>query len=292
MLCIDFQVVIFSWHFSSLPIRLYIGDWRDAVNPRVIGALGITHILSIAGVDDYVQYKRLIPHGVELLMFCVEDTPETNILQMMPLALNFIHKGRCTGNILVHCVAGVSRSASFCIAYLIREMGFTYDHALSLVQKARPVCKPNPGFEAQLRQFERELHTVTFAVCYPTRWGESVHVVGSTDALGNWKPTEANKMEWTGDGRWVVSLPIADTTFEYKYVIAIRGRADGAADSGAEMQVEEAAPRTFTLSSRTLMPTPATVEDTSDDFRILQWEPGQNHRCNGQRTLNDTWNKE
>jgi hypothetical protein len=57
-------------------------------------------------------------------------------------------------NVLIHCVAGVSRSASFIIAYLIRyghmDLVRAYDH----VKKRRPKIRPNQGFMTQLMDWE------------------------------------------------------------------------------------------------------------------------------------------
>jgi hypothetical protein len=54
-------------------------------------------------------------------------------------------------------MAGVSRSTSVVLAYLMKEEGLHLDEAYAFVKSKRPVVKPNPGFMSQLRQFEREL---------------------------------------------------------------------------------------------------------------------------------------
>jgi atypical dual specificity phosphatase len=59
-----------------------------------------------------------------------------------------------SARILVHCKAGVSRSASLVIAYLIMEHGYTYDAALAEVRERREIANPNPSFEEQLRSME------------------------------------------------------------------------------------------------------------------------------------------
>ena len=61
--------------------------------------------------------------------------------------------------ILIHCQQGVSRSCSVVIAYLMCKEGMTYDDALKAVKRKRSVCKPNVGFEIQLREWgERRVH--------------------------------------------------------------------------------------------------------------------------------------
>ena len=43
------------------------------------------------------------------------------------------------------------------IAYIMNEMGFSFQHALQYVQSRRPVVKPNPNFVDQLVEYEKML---------------------------------------------------------------------------------------------------------------------------------------
>ena len=63
-------------------------------------------------------------------------------------------QGSSGGHILVHCVAGMSRSASVCIAFLVKHRGRTLLQAATQVKAARPVAFPNAGFWAALRELE------------------------------------------------------------------------------------------------------------------------------------------
>lgn len=58
---------------------------------------------------------------------------------------------------LVHCFAGVSRSATIVIAYLMQEHGLAYRDALAFVKQKRNHIHPNEGFKRQLQSFQREL---------------------------------------------------------------------------------------------------------------------------------------
>lgn len=55
--------------------------------------------------------------------------------------------------VYVHCNAGVSRSASFVIAYLMRELAMTFEEAFTFVKQKRPQIMPNHGFVTQLKQY-------------------------------------------------------------------------------------------------------------------------------------------
>lgn len=71
---------------------------------------------------------------------------------------------RAGGGVLVHCQAGVSRSAAIVIAYCMWKEHLSADAATSLVTAARSVVWPNAGFKCQLQEFE-ELHWDA------SRWG-------------------------------------------------------------------------------------------------------------------------
>ena len=58
---------------------------------------------------------------------------------------------------LVHCGAGVSRSASLCIAYLMRRFGWNAARARKHCQSRRSLVNPNDGFWRSLCAFEQVL---------------------------------------------------------------------------------------------------------------------------------------
>lgn len=61
------------------------------------------------------------------------------------------------GRVLIHCVQGVSRSVTLCIAYLIMTKKIPYQDAFDLLRKNRGVASPNMGFTVQLLLFQKRL---------------------------------------------------------------------------------------------------------------------------------------
>jgi protein-tyrosine phosphatase len=65
-------------------------------------------------------------------------------------------------NVVINCQAGVSRSASFVIGYLIRR-GLSYDNSYELLKSCRPIIKPNRGFIEQLKHYEKTVKRIGLA---------------------------------------------------------------------------------------------------------------------------------
>lgn len=59
------------------------------------------------------------------------------------------------GIVLIHCIMGISRSATIAIAYLIIKKGFRAKEAVEKVKKARDI-RPNNGFLKQLVQLDND----------------------------------------------------------------------------------------------------------------------------------------
>jgi len=65
-------------------------------------------------------------------------------------------KARCGGGkVLVHCQAGVSRSPTLVVAYLMARYGQPLMDAFQLVKQRRPIVAPNFNFMGQLMEFEQ-----------------------------------------------------------------------------------------------------------------------------------------
>ena len=59
--------------------------------------------------------------------------------------------------VVVHCHAGISRSATAVIAYLMKSLRMTLSEAMKFVQTKRHVVCPNFSFMGQLRSYQDDL---------------------------------------------------------------------------------------------------------------------------------------
>lgn len=88
-------------------------------------------------------------------MIMAKDQFDYDISQHFEESFEFIERNLMAHrNTLVHCHAGVSRSATVATAYLMKKNSWTVDQALSYIRTRRPRAKPNDSFMNQLRLYE------------------------------------------------------------------------------------------------------------------------------------------
>mmetsp|Transcript_2051 Transcript_2051/g.5687 ORF Transcript_2051/g.5687 Transcript_2051/m.5687 type:complete len:238 (-) Transcript_2051:26-739(-) len=86
------------------------------------------------------------------------DHPAAPCEHYFDAVADFVQSGAKRGEkTLIHCAAGVSRSSTMVIAYLIKYQDLTLDAALARVREARPSAKPNEGFFVKLMRFQAQL---------------------------------------------------------------------------------------------------------------------------------------
>ena len=115
----------------------------------------ITHLLTIA--EELDLSKEASSQNIEYKRIPACDYSCFELQPYFPEITDFIHQSLSSqGIIIVHCLMGVSRSATAVIAYLIRFKGLTADKAYDLVREKRTIASPNDGFLNQLKKYERQ----------------------------------------------------------------------------------------------------------------------------------------
>uniref|UniRef100_A0A9L0RKN3 JNK pathway associated phosphatase n=1 Tax=Equus caballus TaxID=9796 RepID=A0A9L0RKN3_HORSE len=133
---------------------LYIGNFKDARDAEQLSKNKVTHILSVH------DSARPMLEGVKYLCIPAADSPSQNLTRHFKESIKFIHECRLRGEgCLVHCLAGVSRSVTLVIAYIMTVTDFGWEDALHTVRAGRSCANPNLGFQRQLQDFEKhEVH--------------------------------------------------------------------------------------------------------------------------------------
>ncbi|XP_065366044.1 dual specificity protein phosphatase 13A isoform X2 [Calliphora vicina] len=141
---------------------IYIGDAAAAKNKTYLRMMGITHVLNAAEgcrygqVDTGHSYYRDMP-SVKYMGFPMIDAPTTDISRYFYVAAKFIDSAISSGGkVLVHCLVGVSRSATCVLAYLMICRKMSAVDAIRTVRMRRDI-HPNDGFLQQLADLDMEL---------------------------------------------------------------------------------------------------------------------------------------
>ena len=101
-------------------------------------------------------------YNVSYLRIPVKDSRDSNLTEYFDEVADRIEKTRQeNGKSLVHCVAGVSRSVSLVLAYLMKYRNMNLKAAYSAVKRCRPQIRPNTGFFKQLIEYEQRLFGTT-----------------------------------------------------------------------------------------------------------------------------------
>ncbi|XP_076467255.1 uncharacterized protein LOC143298310 [Babylonia areolata] len=130
---------------------LYLGSSQDALSLETAQINGINYILNVSTNcprPAYVQegHFHRIPIG---------DNYSEKILPFFPEAFQFLDKvHEANGCVLVHCLAGISRSPTLAIAYIMKHMRMSSDEAYRYVKDKRPTISPNFNFLGQLLEYE------------------------------------------------------------------------------------------------------------------------------------------
>uniref|UniRef100_A0A8C8SA37 Dual specificity protein phosphatase 15 n=1 Tax=Pelusios castaneus TaxID=367368 RepID=A0A8C8SA37_9SAUR len=133
---------------SSLILGSHCVFPSDAKDLEQLSRNNITHIISVH------EFPQPILQGITYLHIPLPDAPKANIKKHFKDCITFIHCCRLHGgNCLIHCLAGISRSATIVIAYVMAVTELSWHEALRAVRAVRPIANPNPGFKQQLEEF-------------------------------------------------------------------------------------------------------------------------------------------
>ncbi|KAJ3273086.1 Serine/threonine/tyrosine-interacting-like protein 1 [Terramyces sp. JEL0728] len=159
---------------------IYLGNAEQAMNPRVINHYKITHIVNACqsenvfekGIEQAISGLKLkadmrnfeeIINEFKIPQYKrvnIPDNPDANISNHLQDVFRFVNSAQSTkdSKILFHCHAGISRSSTLLIGYLMESQKITLDEAFKAVAAVRKKIRPNPGFCMQLIDQHKKLH--------------------------------------------------------------------------------------------------------------------------------------
>lgn len=140
---------------SKISQRIFISNIDSAENIELLEEHRITHILSLAIDPGFIKYPTKFKY---LQTTQINDHP-TSAQQLKSFLLEahqFIHTALLQAphhRVLVHCIAGVSRSATVVAAYFCLLSKIPPLIIIDKMKTRRAVINPNSGFRDMLQEY-------------------------------------------------------------------------------------------------------------------------------------------
>lgn len=138
---------IWREHCAEVVPGLWIGDCH--IDPLWIRQQRIVTVVNCAIDCDHRPAQLGVDPAHYIRLDIVDDTDE-DLSEVFVLARRRVQEALTRGPVLVHCMAGVSRSAAVVLAYLTADR--TYEEALALLRTRWPRARPYRGFADTLRR--------------------------------------------------------------------------------------------------------------------------------------------
>lgn len=134
---------------SEIIPGVYLTDKYGAANKNQLDLLNIKKIISLGNDYEIKKLYKFFPDR-QYFLIKLDDNLSAYIAKFFSQCNNIISEALNNGeNILVHCNAGVSRSSTIVISYLMDSDQNYYD-AYNYVKNKREIINPNISFVQQL----------------------------------------------------------------------------------------------------------------------------------------------
>jgi hypothetical protein len=144
--------------------RLWLGPYVSLCDLEELKAQGITHAVNASQKISAVARRA----GIAVLDIDVPDSDRAKMEPHLAATRQFITDALSQGGVvLVNCFAGISRSATIVIDFLMHRDGLDFKTARNRVKAQRMCIKPNAGFRSELERLHRSARSSAAAVVEP-----------------------------------------------------------------------------------------------------------------------------
>jgi atypical dual specificity phosphatase len=148
---------------SEITDKIWIGSYGDASNEIFLSERRITHVITCA--HEFSSSILRPGYKIPIIDDTVNEKTMEYFLEGAAKINEWVNEGKC---MIVHCFAGMSRSVSVVITYLIVYKGWSFQIALDHLKLRRRQTNPHPGFIPILKLIEaRRAQTASSALLPP-----------------------------------------------------------------------------------------------------------------------------
>uniref|UniRef100_T1JDA7 Dual specificity protein phosphatase n=1 Tax=Strigamia maritima TaxID=126957 RepID=T1JDA7_STRMM len=143
-----------SFPVEILP-HLFLGNAKNSSDQAALEKYHIKYILNVtANLPNTFEQDP----SIKYLKIPISDHLSQNLATFFPDAIAFIDEARRQQlGVLVHCLAGISRSVTITVAYLMHSQNLSLNDAYDFVKQRKANISPNFNFMGQLLDFEHQL---------------------------------------------------------------------------------------------------------------------------------------
>lgn len=142
--------VSFWGAMNRITENIFLGSYYALSAQKTLKSYNVSHILSLVQVKVNPEFVENFKH----MQINIDDVEDENIIRHFPAIIEFMDEAIQSGtSVLVHCMAGVSRSATAVCVYLMQSRIWTPEQAICFVKSKRSVASPNSSFREQMGIF-------------------------------------------------------------------------------------------------------------------------------------------
>jgi dual specificity MAP kinase phosphatase len=135
--------------------ELFLGNAVNSEDLEWLKKHNIEYILNVTSDLPNIFEEQ---GSIKYMQIPISDHAGQNLASFFPQAIEFIDKGRAQKKgVLVHCLAGISRSVTVMLAYLMAHRQLSLNEAYNMILKRKANIDPNFHFMHQLHSFEKQL---------------------------------------------------------------------------------------------------------------------------------------
>jgi len=152
--------------------RLFLTNFRGAADLKTLQLQNISCVVCVNGAaDDNPHPKELAYLNIEGVED--EESHSETLCSHLKDAGLFIHQRRQEGKgVVVHCAAGISRSSTIVLFYLMQHEGMSLRGAFVHLKSKRRIVWPNCGLMKVLGECEAEIFGLSAPTISPVDYGE------------------------------------------------------------------------------------------------------------------------